>query len=109
MNTITLDNSTYQQVETYAKLNNLDITEVVRNSILAFLKKLTPVKSVSHVQKKELPAHLRQMKGILAEVSGERKGKQQSMYSWDELCGMFSSKQSERELVDDYLFEKYGV
>lgn len=108
MNTITLDNKIYREVETYARLNNLDIADVVKKSILAFLKRLSPAKSASLPQTSELPAHSKQKRGILAGVSDE-KAKQQEMYSWDELCGIFSPTQSERDLLDDYLFEKYGV
>ena len=31
------------------------------------------------------------------------------MYSWDEMEGMFASEKSDKELLDDYLQEKYGL
>lgn len=39
MNTITIDNNTYKDVENFAKLNNTTVTDVVKASIHGFLKK----------------------------------------------------------------------
>ena len=42
----------------------------------------------------------------------EKKYKQPTkleMYSWDEMEGMFSSGKSDKELLDEYFQEKYGV
>lgn len=30
-------------------------------------------------------------------------------YTLDELCGMFQTGKTDRELIDEYLDEKYGV
>lgn len=32
-----------------------------------------------------------------------------SMYSWDEMAGMFASDKSDQELLDEYLDDKYGI
>lgn len=37
MNTITLDNSTYNDVEAYARLNNISVTEAIKNGIKILL------------------------------------------------------------------------
>ena len=55
MNTITLDNYTYREVEDFAKVNHIDVTEVVKVSIRNFLKKFQKTHVEKHMQKIELP------------------------------------------------------
>lgn len=40
MNTITIDNNTYNEVENFAKLNNTTVTDVVKASIHGVLEKV---------------------------------------------------------------------
>ena len=40
MNTITIDNNTYNEVENFAKLNNSTVTDVVKASIHGVLEKV---------------------------------------------------------------------
>lgn len=68
MNTVLLDTYTYHEAESYAKLNNIDVAEVVRTSVLNFLGKIKRSDSISAGQKHELPKHLKKMRGILAGV-----------------------------------------
>lgn len=68
MNTVLLDTYTYQEAETYAKLNNIDVTEVVRTSVLSFLGKIKRPNGIVAGRKHELPKHLKEMRGILAGV-----------------------------------------
>ena len=39
----------------------------------------------------------------------EKELAEQKMFSWDELGGIFASDKSDKELLDEYLEEKYGV
>ena len=57
------------------KNHNLDIADVVRNSVRAFLAKISPAKSIPPSSGKELPAHLKQMRGVLADVSDKEDDK----------------------------------
>ena len=68
MNEISLDAYTYREAEAYAKLNNIDVTEVVKTSVMNFLGKFKRSKNVAASQKYELPGHLKKMRGILAGV-----------------------------------------
>ena len=51
MNEVTLD--------AYTKLNNVDVADVVKTSVLNFLGKFKRSKSVAVTQKYELPEHLK--------------------------------------------------
>ena len=68
MNEISLDAYTYREAEAYAKLNNIDVTEVVKTSVMNFLGKFKRSKNVAASKKYELPGHLKKMRGILAGV-----------------------------------------
>ena len=68
MNEVSLDSYTYHQAEAFAKLNNIDVTEVVKASVLNFLGKFKRTKNIATSQKYELPAHLKKMRGVLAGV-----------------------------------------
>ncbi len=68
MNEILLDAYTYHEAEAYAKLNNIDVAEVVKTSVLNFLDKLKRPKSAVASKKYELPGHLKKMRGVLAGV-----------------------------------------
>lgn len=68
MNEVLLDTYTYHQAEAFAKLNNIDVAEVVKTSVLSFLGKFMRSKSVAVPQKYELPERLKKMRGILAGV-----------------------------------------
>ena len=39
----------------------------------------------------------------------ERQLAGQKMFSWDELGGIFASDKTDKELLDEYMEEKYGV
>lgn len=71
MNTITIDNNTYNEVENFAKLNNTTVTDVVKASIQGFLKKFNRSETIAQNSKYELPEHLKKMRGILAGVKDE--------------------------------------
>jgi len=75
MNTITLDNYTYREVEDFAKVNHIDVTEVVKVSIRNFLKKFQKTHVEKHMQKIELPSHLEMLGGCLSEVADENDEK----------------------------------
>ena len=68
MATVTLDANTYSEAEAFAKKNNTDVTEVVRISVLNFLKKANIAKPVTKKGEPRLPEHLKKMRGILAGV-----------------------------------------
>lgn len=69
MNEVLLDAYTYHEAEAYAKLNNIDVAEVVRTSVMNFLGKFKHPKSVAASQRYELPPHLEKLGGCLAGVS----------------------------------------
>ena len=68
MNEVLLDSYTYHQAEAFAKLNNIDVAEVVKTSVLNFLSKFKRTKTIAGSQKYELPEHLKKMRGVLAGV-----------------------------------------
>lgn len=70
MATVTLDSRTYHELESYARSNNTNVTEVVRISVLNFLNQFDTKSFDSKVKAKAspLPAHLKKMRGILADV-----------------------------------------
>ncbi len=68
MNTVLLDTSTYKEAEAFAKLNNIDVTEVVKASVLNFLRKFNSSERATVKPKYELPGHLKKMRGVLAGV-----------------------------------------
>ena len=49
------------------------------------------------------------MKGLKFEEIKAEKETGLNMYSWDELCGVFASDKSDKDLRDEYLEEKYRV
>lgn len=75
MNVVLLDTYTYQEAEAFARLNNIDVAEVVKTSVLNFLGKLKRPKSAVVSQKYELPEHLKKMRGILAGVEDKKDEK----------------------------------
>lgn len=68
MATITLDTHTYQELETFAKRNGMNVSEVVNASIHSFLDKLNSVKPRTISQRYELPGHLKKMRGVLSGI-----------------------------------------
>ena len=46
MNTITIDNNTYNSIVRYAKLNNISVSEAVVTGLNSFLEKFKDRKSV---------------------------------------------------------------
>lgn len=69
MNTVAIDNRTYREVEAFAKLHNLDISEVVRTSLQSFLQKFKVAKpQAKAVNKYELPEHIEKLAGCLIGV-----------------------------------------
>ena len=75
MNTIAIDTNTYREVETFARLNHIDVAEVVKTSIRSFLKKFQVANSKSQVQKLELPTHLEMLGGCLSGITEENDEK----------------------------------
>ena len=75
MNTITLDNYTYREIEDFAKVNHIDVADVVKVSIRNFLKKFQKTRAESRMQKIELPSHLEMLGGCLSEVADENDEK----------------------------------
>lgn len=75
MNTITLDNYTYREVEAFAKVNHIDVSEVVKASIRNFLKKFQKSRAENKVQNIELPSHLELLGGCLSGVADENDEK----------------------------------
>lgn len=84
MNTVTLQADAYRGAQLYAKRQNKSVDEVVNNLVNAYFVDNT----------KPAP----------------KKTAGQNMYSWNELLGMFKpTGKSDKELIDEYLEEKYGV
>lgn len=75
MNEVLLDSYTYHQAEAFAKLNNIDVAEVVKTSVLNFLGKFKRTKAIAASQKYELPEHLKKMRGVLAGVEDKNDEK----------------------------------
>ena len=69
MNTVTIDNKTYHDIETFAKLNNLAVADVVKKSFNFFKEKFQTAKpQAKAINKYELPEHIEKLAGSLAGV-----------------------------------------
>lgn len=68
MNTITIDNNTYHDIENFAHVNNLDVADVVKKSFRFFIEEFKFVKPHSKASRYQLPLHLKKMRGVLAGV-----------------------------------------
>lgn len=68
MNTIIIDSNTYRDIETFARVNNIDVADVVRKSFHLFVEKVRFVKPQAKTTQNELPPHLKKMRGILSGV-----------------------------------------
>ena len=66
MNTITIDNNTYHDIENFAHVNNLDVADVVKKSFRFFIEEFKFAKPQS--KESQLPLHLKKMRGVLAGV-----------------------------------------
>lgn len=86
MNTVTLSPEAYKTAERTAKKYNLSVDDWVSRIVLNIFVKVPNLEKVTDAKKGE-----------------------GSMYGWDELCGMFASDKSDKQLLDEYLDEKYGV
>ena len=86
MNTVTLSPEAYKNAERTAKKYHLSVDDWVNQVVLNVFVKVPNIK-----EKKE----------------DKKVG--EDMYSWDELCGVFASDKSDKELRDEYLEEKYRV
>lgn len=75
MNEVLLDSYTYHQAEAFAKLNNIDIAEVVKTSVLNFLGKYKRSNDVGVTHKYELPEHLKKMRGALSGIEDKNDEK----------------------------------
>jgi len=84
--TITLSPEAYKNAERTAKKHHLSVDDWVNQVILNVFVKVPSLKKAK-----------------------EEKKTEQNMYSWDELCGVFASDKSDKELRDEYLEEKYNV
>jgi len=86
MNTVTLSPEAYKNAERTAKRYHLSVDDWVNQVVLNVFVNIPNSKETK-----------------------EEKGAEQGMYSWDELCGVFASDKSDKELLDEYLEEKYRV
>ena len=68
MNTITLDNNTYNDIEAFAHVNNLAVADVVKKSFHFFVEKFKLAKPQTKTSQYQLPLHLKKMRGVLAGV-----------------------------------------
>lgn len=68
MNTITIDNNTYHDIEKFAHVNNLDVADVVKKSFRFFIEEFKFAKPQSKASQYQLPLHLKKMRGVLAGV-----------------------------------------
>lgn len=93
MNTVTLSPEVYKNAERTAKKYHLSVDDWVNQVVLNVFVKVPNLEETKE-EKKE---------------TKEEKRTGQSMYSWDELCGVFASDKSDKELRDEYLEEKYKV
>lgn len=59
MNTITIDNNTYHDIEAFAQVNNLDVADVVKKSFRFFIEEFKSAKSQSKASLYQLPLHLK--------------------------------------------------
>lgn len=85
MNTVTLSPEVYHKAATFAQQDQLNVDDWVNKMLL---------KIVVDYPKKETSA---------------KEPAAKEMLGWGDLAGMFSSDKSDRELLDEYLGEKYGV
>jgi len=86
MNTITLSSEAYRNAERTARKYHLSVDDWVNQVVLSIFVNIPDL-----------------------EEQKEGKKTEQNMYSWDELCGVFASDKSDKELRDEYLEEKYRV
>lgn len=82
MNTVTLRQDAYAGALRIAKKQNISVDDYVNNLVLSFLA---------------------------AQPNEAKDEAERDYYTLDELCGMFRSGKTDRELMDEYLDEKYGV
>lgn len=85
MNTVTLSPEVYHKAATFAQQDQLNVDDWVNKVLLNI---------VVDYPKKEEPT---------------TESAAMEMFGWGDLAGMFSSDKSDRELLDEYLSEKYGV
>ena len=84
MATITLRPDVYNKVAIFARKDKLNIEDWVNK----MQQKI--VVDISEKEDMKAPA-------------------ESKMFSWDELGGMFASDKTDKELLDEYLEEKYGI
>lgn len=84
MQTISISNKVYLGAEHYAQQHNTSLNSLVED----YLKRLILIGSIQE-EAKATP--------------------KEELYSLQELTGMFASAQSEEELREEYIAEKYGV
>lgn len=87
MNTITLTPEAYHYAFLSAQKVKTSVEDWVNKVLLSFVTSAVPTTPTKEDEKK-------------AKVS---------MYSWDEMAGMFASDKSDQELLDEYLDDKYGI
>ncbi len=83
MANVSLRPEVYNRAALFAKRDRVNVDEWVNKVLLSIIVE-NPNK-----EEKQLAGH--------------------KMFSWDELGGIFASDKSDKELLDDYLDEKYGV
>lgn len=83
MNTVTLSPNTYKSVERYARLHNVSVERFVEDTLLAVI------------------------------VRAPKEAVQRDYYNLSELRGIIkreaSDTKTDKELVGEYIMEKYGV
>lgn len=68
MDTITIDNDTYRELQSFAKSNNVDVADVVRKSFKYFSERFKNSTQQSQTAQYQLPSHLKKMRGVLSGV-----------------------------------------
>jgi len=59
MKTMTIDNNTYHDIETFAHVNNLDVADVVKKSFRFFIEEFKLAKPQAKTSQYQLPSHLK--------------------------------------------------
>lgn len=83
MATITLRPEIYNKAVLFAKKDRVDVDEWVNKVLLKMV--------------------------LESSAEDELKTAEQKMFSWDELGGIFASDKNDKELLDEYLEDKYGL
>ena len=87
MNVVSLSPETYRSVETYAKSRNLSVDDAANSIILGYISVVNPVSELKDQNTKNVKGFL-SLKGILKNSD---------------------TNMSDKDLIDEYLKDKFGV